>query len=43
VTSDFLNVVKNIHGAGMGSYGQIIKEINARMEEFTSVNIVHEG
>jgi hypothetical protein len=27
----------------MGSYGQIIKEINARMEDFTSVNIVHEG
>jgi hypothetical protein len=43
VASDCLNVVRNVHGAGMGSYGQIIKEIKARMVNFTSVDFVHEG
>jgi hypothetical protein len=27
----------------MGSYGEIIKEIKARMEDFTLVHIVHVG
>jgi ribonuclease HI len=43
VASDCLNVVRSVHGAGMGSYSQIIKEIKARMVNFTSVNFVHEG
>jgi ribonuclease HI len=43
VASNFLNVVKNIHGVGMRSYGQIINEIKARMEDFTSDDIVHTG
>ncbi|TVT97933.1 hypothetical protein EJB05_56785, partial [Eragrostis curvula] len=38
-----LNVVRNVHGARMGSYGQIIKEIKARMTNFTSIDIVHKG
>ncbi|TVU32538.1 hypothetical protein EJB05_24269, partial [Eragrostis curvula] len=43
VASDCLNVVKNVHGPGMGIYGQIVKEIKARMASFTSVDLVHEG
>jgi hypothetical protein len=40
VSTDCLHVVKNIHGVGIGSYDQIIKEIKARMEDFTLVDIV---
>jgi hypothetical protein len=29
--------------SGVTSYGQIIKEIKARMKDFTSVDIVHVG
>ena len=43
MATDCANVVKNIKGDGMGSYGQIIREINARTETFNSVDIVHEG
>jgi hypothetical protein len=37
------NVVKNLTGDGMGSYGQIIREIMAGGRSFEAVELVHEN
>ena len=44
IATNSRNVVKNMQGFGMGSYGHIIREIKARMmASFTSVEFVHES
>ncbi|TVU05957.1 hypothetical protein EJB05_49143, partial [Eragrostis curvula] len=36
-------VIRNIHGNGMGQYGQIVCEIKRRANDFSKVEYVHEG
>jgi hypothetical protein len=43
LASDCANVVKNLIGAGMGSYGQIIREIMAGGRSFEAMEFVHEN
>ena len=42
VACDCINVVKSIHGEGMGLYGPIVKEIKATKASFSHVELVHE-
>jgi len=43
VTSDCLNVIRNLRGPAMGSYGHIVREIKARASDFEEVVFAHEG
>jgi hypothetical protein len=43
VASDCLNLIRSIGGEGKGSYGHIVMEIKARVEDFQQVQFVHEG
>ncbi|TVU18757.1 hypothetical protein EJB05_34870, partial [Eragrostis curvula] len=42
MATDCANVVRSILGKGMGMYGPIILEFEARRESFTKVEVVHE-
>jgi ribonuclease HI len=42
LAADCASVVKSIAGEGMGIYGRIIQEVNARRNDFTRVEFVHE-
>jgi hypothetical protein len=40
---DCLSVTKAIHGEGLGLYGQLVKEIRARLTAFEYSDIMHES
>jgi ribonuclease HI len=42
VASDCLNLVRSIGGEGKGSYGHIVREIKASVDDFQQVRFVHE-
>ncbi|TVU41435.1 hypothetical protein EJB05_14952, partial [Eragrostis curvula] len=43
LASNCLTVIRNLQGAGMGRYGQIIREIKTRTGAFTEVKFVYES
>jgi hypothetical protein len=43
VATDCANAARSIQGAGFGSYGPIILEIERTMKSFARVDVVHEG
>jgi hypothetical protein len=42
MATDCSNVVRSLAGDGMGAYGHVVQEINARVCEFQKVQFVHE-
>ena len=43
ISTDCVNVVKNIYGQGMGLYGHIVMEIKAGAARFVDAQFIHEG
>lgn len=43
VTCGSSNVIGSIRGEGLGLYGDIIKEIKARMGDFSMCEFIHDG
>ena len=43
LATDCINVVRSLEGEGMGSYGQIVREIKARTADSREVQFAHEG
>lgn len=43
LASDSANVIRSIGETSMGLYGQIVKEIKARTNDFEFVDFVHES
>jgi ribonuclease HI len=43
VTTDCQNMIRSIEGAGRGSYGHLVQELNARRNDLQMVQFVHEG
>ncbi|KAJ1296190.1 hypothetical protein BS78_01G280500 [Paspalum vaginatum] len=42
LASDCSNVIKSLGGAGMGCYGQIVREIKSTVCQFQTIDFVHE-